>query len=169
MFLTISKIYKLPVASLEEKTKIGQVNQVIFDPTNGNILAVMVKTKAIFAKDLFLSANDILDFDQKGIVTKSQENLLESSQLVKVEDALKQRTSIIGQKALAESGKKLGIIYDLLIDTSSLKIYKFYIHNIWREIILPLDKVVRIEKKAVIFSDETLEQTAILDGKTALA
>lgn len=169
MFLTLSKIYKLPVAALEEKKKIGHVSQIIFDPANGNILAVMIKTTAIFAKDLFLSANDILDFDNNAIVTKSQENLLEASQLIKVGEVLKQRIPIIGQKALTESGKKLGTIYDLLIDTGNLNIFKFYIHNILQEKILPADKVVRIEKKAVIFSDDMLEQTPLLQSKTALA
>lgn len=170
MFITVSQTIGLPVAAMEEKARIGQVSQVVFDPKNLLLIALEIKRgKWIFAQKSYLATADILDFDKNGIVVADQEKLQPIGEIIRIQPILEQRAPIFGQKAITHSRKTLGKIFDLLLDTETYSISKFYISNIIQERILPADKVEKITSQAVIFSDEVIEQTPLVEPEGAAA
>jgi uncharacterized protein YrrD len=170
MFITASKIFNLPIASLESKSKIGVVSYLLFSPHDLNLLALEVKTgNFLFSKKLYLSAHDILEIDSNGIVVKSDDTLVDASQIVRIKDVIKQKSPIIGQRAITKSKQRIGKIDDLLIDTLTGGIDKFYISNIFEEKIIPASKIYKITPKAVIFCDDILDQTIECEPEGAVA
>lgn len=170
MFITASKIFDLPIASLESKSKIGFVGNLIFNPDDLTLIALEVITgKFIFQKKLFLSAIDIIDFDKNAIVIRNEESLVKPQEIVRIDKIIKDKTPIFGQKAVTKSHQNLGKIFDLLIDTETSAIIKFYVSNLFQERIFPSDKVEKITAKAVVFYDEVIEQIPIVEVEGAAA
>lgn len=170
MYITASKIFDLPVASLESKSKIGQVSNLFFSPDELVLVALEVKTGGfLFSKKLYLSSHDIIDFDKNGLVISSDGVLVESSEIVRIKEIIKAKISVYGQKAVTKSNKYLGKIFDLLIDSETCGITKFYISNLLQERILDRNKVEKVTPKAVIFSDEVIEQIPLAEAEGAAA
>ena|SRR3990167_5405497 len=170
MLILTSTILNLPVAALDEQKKIGEVKDLVFDPNNGELLGLLVGQKGFFLQRTnALSSQDILDFDKNGIVTKSEENLVELDEIVRIKKSLHDKIKIIGQKAVAKSGKKLGHIYDLLIDADTLVITKYYIKDMLEERIIPANCVVEITPRAVVFSDDVIEAVGRTEMEGAAA
>ena len=169
MLILASTILNSPVASIESQSKIGAVKKIIIDPNTGEIIAFGVAPTGFFVSDKALSAKDVLDVDKNGVVTNTQENLVEVDEIVRIKELQKERITIIGQKAVTESKKNLGNIYDYLIETDTLIILKYYIKSLFDERILPNDKVIKIDKNAVVFSNDVIEQTPQAEVEGAAA
>lgn len=154
---------------MDTSRKIGTVKQFIFNPDDGSLLGLLVSTGGWFSKNMVLSAQDIIDFDRNGIVTKLEENLVGVDSIVRVKNVLRDRISVLGQNAITESKNRIGKISDLLIDTETLCIVKYYIHGFIQEKILPANKIIKITPKAVIFSEDVVQQTpsAEIEGAAA--
>ncbi|MEM2145965.1 MAG: PRC-barrel domain-containing protein, partial [Candidatus Jordarchaeaceae archaeon] len=66
--------------------------------------------------------------------------------------------NLLNKPAVTETNQKLGKIEDFLIDTETQSAVKFYIKGglFSPSLILPYEKVVRIEKNKVVFSGNIL-------------
>ncbi|EKD56847.1 MAG: hypothetical protein ACD_58C00071G0006 [uncultured bacterium] len=170
MYITSSKIYNLPVASLEANSKVGEVTDLVFSPEDLALIALEVKTDGfLFSKKLFLASNDIVDFDRKGIVIKNDAVLVNQSEIIRIKQIAKQKFSIYGQKVLTKSNKYLGKVFDLLIDSETCTISKLYVANFLDERIFDISKVEKITPKAIILSNDVIEQTPLAQTEEAVA
>lgn len=158
MLLLASQTIGLPVAAMDTQAKIGTIKTLIINPEDGKLAGIIVATGAIFSKDQVLAATDIIEFDKTGIVTKSEENLVDIKEIVRIDNLLKKKIPIIGQKAITKAKKYLGKINDFLVDSELLAVAKFYVHSLLNEKILPAEKVVEITSQAVVFSDDVAEE-----------
>lgn len=158
MLLHYSQIINLPVGSTEEQAKIGNVKDIIINSENGEILGLKITPNGFFAKDKILSRVDIIDCDNNGIVVKSEDSLVEPEEIVAIKNALKQNINLINSKAITESKENLGKINDLLIETDTFSITKYYIKGFWQDKILPNDKVIKIKKGEVIFANDAITE-----------
>ena len=169
MLIQASDLIGLPVGALNTQSKIGQVQKIIIDPANGKLLGFEVKKSGFFSKNKILSAADILEFEQQGLVTGNEENLVNPEEVIRIKEVIGEKIKVLGAKAITESKKYLGRIYDLLIDTDNLMVVKYYIKNLWQDRIVPSNKVVKIEKKGVIFAEDIVEETAVTEPEGAAA
>lgn len=157
MFIEATKLLNLPIASEESMSKIGIISEIIVDPENGVVCGLQVKPLGLFSPKKVLSVVDILAWDPNGIVTRDEENLVDASEIVRIEKILEKQIFLIGLKAETENGKNLGQVEDFLIDTETQTVSKYYLKNLFGEsLILGHDKVVRIDKK-IIFTDDVGE------------
>lgn len=169
MLIQATTILNLSVAATDTQSKIGDIEKIIINPENGEVLAFVVKPLGFFKKNKILSREDILDIDKNGIVVKSEENLIDAKEIVKVKEIIDKKTFILGQKAITESKKSLGKISDLLIDTNTLTVNKYYTQGFLAERIFPADKVVKITPQAVVFSDDVINITPSIETENAAA
>lgn len=169
MLIQATILKNLPVASIEDQAKIGHVDGLIIDPKNGKIEALQVKPNLLFSKNKILSTIDIVETDSNGLVTKNQENLVVPEEIIRVREILTKKIPVLGQIAVTESGNKLGHINDLLIDSESWMILKYYVKSAWEDRILAADKIVKITEKAVIFTDDVIEKTPVVEPEGAAA
>jgi len=157
MFIEAKKLIGLPVAALDTKSKIGEVREILIDPENGRLLGFLVQSGGIFSAKKALSVTDVKDWDPKGLVTESVENLVAPLEIVRIKEVLEKKIILIGMKARTESGKSLGEVEDLLIDSETQSVAKYYLRDLLGKArILTPDKVIKIEKE-IIFADDISE------------
>lgn len=153
MFIQASQLLGKPIELAEEPGEFGQVRDIVVDPNNGRILALAVHPPGWFARMRYLATQDILDFDDQGIIINDPESVADRHELIRVEQALASHIKILGQAAVTESGRSLGTIDDVLVDLEAWLIAKYYIKHLMSERILPAEDVHSITPKAVVFFD----------------
>lgn len=171
MFIEAKKLIGLPVAAFDTQSKIGEIRELIIDPENGHLMGFLVQAKSaswrIFSAGKILSEVDIREWDPNGIVTAKEENLVEPEEIVRINDILNKKISIIGMGAKTESGKSLGNVENLLIDTDTSTVAKYYLKDLLgKSRIFTSEKVVKIDK-FIIFSDDVAEIPTNAAGVTA--
>jgi len=159
----------LPIGSIDDQAKIGHVSGLIIDPKNGKIEALRVKTSMFFAKDKILSTIDVVETEASGLVTKRQDNLVDPEELVRTHALLAKNIPVLGQNAVTESGSQLGRINDLLIDSESWLILKYYVKSAWEDRIFSQDKLIKITEKEVVFTDNVIEKAPVTEPEAAAA
>jgi len=157
MFIEAKKILGLSVAAVDTESKIGEIRQLLIEPENGTLLGFLVQTGGILSPKKVLSAVDIREWDPNGLVTESIDNLVPPAEIVRIKEVLDKKIILIGMAAKTESGKRLGTVEDLLIDTDTNTVAKYYLKDLLGQAkIFTADKVIKIEK-AIIFTDDVLE------------
>lgn len=155
MMVEAKKIIGLPVAAIEEESKVGEILQLLIDPKNGALLGFLVHTGGFFSGPKALSIVDVRDWDPNGLVIISVNHIVPVEDIVRLKELVENKTIILSMKAQTESGKSLGAIDNLLIDTETNTVVKYYVKNILTadERVFPSSCVVKIDK-AVIFQDD---------------
>ena len=157
MFIEAKKIIGLPIASIEEESKVGEVLQLVIEPQNGVLLGFLVRSGGFFSTAKALSVVDVREWDPKGLIIGSINHIVAIGEIVRLKEIVDQKIIILGLKARTESGKNLGLIVNLLIDTDTLTVAKYYVKNILLgdERVFPSNLVVKIDNKTVVFQDDT--------------
>lgn len=155
MLIEAKKIIGLPVAAMDEEAKVGEITQIVANPEDGQILGFIIKTGGFFSPSLALSIVDIREWDPNGLVTTSVENLVDPKEIIRIQKVLDKNINFLEMSGRTESGKSLGKIEDLLIDTDNAVVAKYYLRDLLgNSRVLPADKVVKIEKD-IIFTDDS--------------
>lgn len=172
MMIEAKKLIGLPVAAIDTQSKIGEISQILIDPNNGNLMGFIVSTRGsanwqIFAPKKILSITDIRDWDPNGIVTASIDNLVEKKEIVRIKEILDNKIFLLGMSAKTESGKNMGVIDDLLIDTENQSVQKYYLRDLLgNSRIFLSNKVLKINK-VIVFSDDVAEPPTGAAGAVA--
>lgn len=157
MFIEAKKLIGLPVAALDAQSKIGEIREILVDPENGRLLGFLIQGGGIFAAKKVLSIVDVREWDPKAIVTESIENIVEPNEIVRIKEVLVKNIILMGMKAKTESGQSLGEVDDLLIDTETQSVVKYYLKDLLgKNRILTSDQVVKIETKGLPFGDKNI-------------
>lgn len=167
MFIEAKKLIGLPVAATDTQSKVGEIRQIIIDPSNGNLLGFLVSSGGIFSPKRVLSVSDIRDWDPQAIITESIDNLVEPGEIIRIKEILAKKINLLGRGAKTESGKSLGVVEDLLIDTDGQCVEKYYLKDLLGDArIFPSNKVIKIDKE-IIFADDVAEPPAGAAGVAA--
>ncbi len=158
MFIEATKLIGLPVAASDTQSKIGEIRQIVIDPENGRLLGFVVSKNELFHPKKVLSVIDIKDWDPNGVVVDSIDNLIDSTEILRINELLAKRINFLNMKAETQSGKSLGEVEDILIDTGAQVVVKYYLRDVLGSSrIFPSEKVVKIEKKTIYFTDDNAE------------
>ncbi len=160
MLIEAKNFLDLPVATIEEKEKIGLVKKILIDKKNAKILGFIINTGGfLFGNDLFLSETDLLDIDTHGLTTRNKDNLVDPSEIVRVKKMLDEQFSLFRLTAMTRSKRKLGKISNFVIDTTMLQVVKFYVTGWIDNKIIDYRHVYKITNKEIIFDDLSEKQT----------
>lgn len=167
MFIEAIKLINLPVAAEDELSRVGSIHQIVVDPENNQLLGFIVKT-GFFSGSKALSAMDIKFWDKDGLVTSSEENLVELDEIIRIKNVLDKNINLIDLPAQTESGKSLGLVENFLIDTETNSIVKYYLKDMLGKCrVMPSDKVIKIDKTIIFTDDEAVEVSAVVEAQTA--
>jgi len=167
MFIEATKLIHLPIAAVDTESKIGSIDNIIIDPENGALMGFLVSTGGILSSKKVLSAVDIRDWDPNGIVTASAENIVEIDDIVRIKEVVDNKIFLLGMPAKTEGGNGLGKVEDLLIDTDTQAVAKYYLNDFaGNERVISANNVVKIDKQ-VVFKDDVVEIPS--GGQTAVA
>ena len=166
MFIQATQLIGQAVGAEDIEARVGQIERLIINPTNGQLIACAVKTGGWFGKVLYLSPIDIRTLTKEFVIIRKINQLSPVEDLIRLKNILQNRVPILGQKARTQSGTNLGQIVDLLFETDSWLIAKYYVRQFLSERILPADTVQSITHQAVIFFDRVGQQTNQILGES---
>ncbi len=159
MLILATKLFRSPVVSAGTG-KLGELGEPIVDPQNGRLIAFFV-SGGIFEPKKIISIGDILMLNPQITIVNNPDSVLPPNEIVRVDQFIKSRIKFLKSKACTKNKTYLGTIEDVVIDTETQSIIKYYIKNIIRDRILPSDLVVEIQPDKIIFEDSVLDrQTA---------
>lgn len=169
MLFQISNLLNRPVQALETRSRIGVISDVIVEPAKGQILGFWVKT-GVLEKDKVLSLKDVREIGADFVACKNESSLVGPDEIIRIKEILNQKIKALNADAKTQSGKLLGKVEDLLVDSISLQIVKYYIKGlcVTRKLpfaclepnrIIPANKVLKITPEAIIIKDEVGQMT----------
>jgi len=162
MLIQANNLIGMPIASLEEEKKIGEVTNIIVEISSNNIakvLGFLVKNKkSIFSHDLFLSQIDILDIDIQGISANSEKSLINPAEIIRAQKILQRKFNLIGLTAIDKFGKKIGKVYSFAIENKTFQVTKYYVKSFFEERIFDAENVIKIDERKIIFANKEKSQ-----------
>lgn len=166
MLIEAKKLIGLAVASEDELAKIGLITQIVVEPENGRLLGFLVATGFFATKAL--SIIDVKYWDPEGLVTGSEENLVEPHEIVRLKKVLLDGINLMNMPAVTESGKILGSVENFLVDTETQTVAKYYLRDLLGNArVMSPDQVIKIEKKIIFCDDEDKVGSPIIETQTA--
>lgn len=167
MLIEAKNIIGLPVASIEEQSKIGEIKVVFVDPENGTVIGFGLR-QGFLGKRKVISFLDVKEWDPNGIVISSEDEVVLPEEIIRIKSIIDTDNYLMGKPAENESGKKLGKVDDFLIDTETGAVTKYYIEDLLgNSRIFPQEKVVRIDKTIVFFDDEGEVKSGAVEAQIA--
>lgn len=158
MLTQATSFFRNAVRSIEDRSIVGRVNNIIIDPENGKILAFTLES--FMSAPKVLSPSDIVGYSPGMIVIQNREHILPIKEIVRAYLVWKQKIDLLDCICKTESGKILGEIEDYLIDLNDMRVVKYYVKggNIFSPFspnrIILAEKTIKIKRKSVIVQDE---------------
>lgn len=150
MLLELSYCIGAPVVT-NTSTKIGSIDFPVFDGKEARLVGFQVVQQGIVKKFRGLLFDDITDITRNDIQIAAATNL--QTNLKALDQQFQQYGSVVGVAAKTESGKRIGKVFDVVIETGSGRITRFYLKNFLQERIIPIQFLVAITPREVVFKD----------------
>lgn len=160
MFIQASQLLAIEIVAIQEQVIAGRIEEVLFSPDEGRLSALIVKPKGFFTRSQGLLPSALIDLEARAAAIQTEADLTDLTEMVRIEQLKQRRMPILGQKARTRAGVSLGIVADLLVDSTTWLIEKFYLQKLLEQRIIPKRFIVEVTPKAVIFSDELIEPPA---------
>jgi len=175
MLIKGTSLINKQIRSTQDGSYIGKVADLIIDPACGKLVALKLQSKKFF-KPKIICTIDIQGYTPLFLVAKDDSVVVDADEVVRTKTIIEQKIMIIGNKVKTESGKKLGICEDVLIDTATSMVIKFYVKSagmlgpLSPDLIIPTSRVVSISRDAIVVKDDWgKEKVAEVVGATELA
>lgn len=162
MVLEVSQLLGASVRLTNDK-KIATVDRIIFDGSKAQIAGFQTSQRTVLTKFGRLDFVDVIAVERGEVVIDSEGFI--QKDLKPFDQMRRQYGSVLGVTAKTESGRKIGKITDLVIDSDTGYIVRFYLGQFLHERIIPRQFLVSITPKQVIFKDivnaPTFDQVAV--------
>lgn len=150
MLLELSYCVGAPVIT-NNSTKIGSIDFPVFDGKHARLAGFQVVQTGIVKKFRGLLFEDIIDITRTDVQVAATSSL--QTNLKTLDQQFQEYGSILGVAAKTESGKRIGKVVDVVIETGSGQITRFYLRNFLQERIIPVQFLVSITPREIIFKD----------------
>jgi len=155
MLLEQSKIVGLPVGALDAGKRVAQVAEVVVSPEKGKILGYLLKV-GFWPLQVYrvVLAEEVVGLDRNGLVVAKEEVVVPPEEIVRIHRLLKEKFHLVGLPVETKKTKKrLGRVYDFLIETTTHSIVKLYVKGWFTHFLIPFSQVVKIEKNKIVVKE----------------
>ena len=168
MLINFSSIINQKIISADIKLAVAYVKDIVIDPNDGKILALIVKQN-IFAKKQIIASLDIIGIFKNAVIISEEDRIIDINDVVRIDQILQEKTHIFRKWAKTKSGKMLGRIDDIILETNPIEIKKYFINgsacklcfmNLFRhrdDRLITQDDIYKITKNAVIVKNDVLK------------
>lgn len=164
MELLASKLSGLPLVSMQNAFKVGAADRFVIDPETGEFLGLLTKAGWL-SKPFAVTSHEIVGLTNEAIIIRNIASLNEPDEIIRIKEALKTATDIIGSGVYTEAGEYLGKAFDFSVDEESRKLTRILAKSALKKIIkgnleIAQEFIVRIEPKKIIVKDSTVKEAA---------
>lgn len=153
MLQKVSKIIRLPIASVEDGHVVGVVEQPVIDPDNGALLGWVVKT-GLFGDRRVVAAVDVRAYDKEALIVRGAEALVEPVELVRLHAVLEGGIRILNAAVRSASGALIGRVADITL-TQDHRLAQIEVRNGGDVRIIAWKKVIKVDQAGVWVEDES--------------
>jgi len=150
MIIEAAQLSGLAITTDQGRT-IGIVDRVVIDGKDITISGFQVVKNGLVKKFTGLDYADVTTVSRQQLTVESTEAV--SKNLKKFDELYRHYGRVFGVTAKTQSGKVIGKVVDLYIDTPTGGIIRFFIRNLLNERIIPTQFLVAITPKEIIFKD----------------
>ncbi len=118
-FIKGRKLTGLPVIALDMGSELGEVKEIIYEPREQKILAVLLEEGGWIKGAKIVTWQDLQHIGEDAVTVKGSEVVLDSNSQKELQELCRDRVSLKGFKVLTEKGAELGIIEDILFNPST--------------------------------------------------
>lgn len=165
MLIVSTQLVGMPIVSVHASAKIGATTRVIINPHNLTIAGFYVLRPARGEEEVLLP-QDIRETDGKVFVINHEEDLADAEDLIRLEEVLKIDYQLHEKPVVTESGKKLGLVEDYVVDAQKLTIMSLHVSPTLLKSFMSSDRVIsrkqilEVSEKEVTVKDATIKQTS---------
>lgn len=127
MLVSIDRLIGAPILSLQTGIEIAKISDAIVDPRQLKIIAFYIKSPRRPEGDIVLHPEDIREISDIGMIVDSDDSLMETTGLVRLQEVIDFGFNLIGLKVSEENGHKLGRVKSFSVDPESFYIQQLYV------------------------------------------
>ncbi|MFA5927090.1 MAG: PRC-barrel domain-containing protein [Patescibacteria group bacterium] len=155
MIIPYSRVVGAKVFETKSQSILGEIDDIVFSETNLVILALTIKSPTFIKRDTkAISTTDIISLNNYAVMVGNKEAVSNLKDLVRVASAINKGFVGINQIVVTQSGRKVGRVFDYLIDSASFAITKIYTKSILKERIIPASAITDIQGHKIIIKDD---------------
>ena len=152
MLMNMSHILNLPVLSLHVGGAVAFLNCEIVDPATLTVLGFYVDGPALDDPEVgdILDMRSAREISSLGIVVNSTEEFVEVADVLKIKRAAEKEFVPVNKKVFDENGKRLGKVYDYVVETDGFKIVDLIVRRpliralAYPEVFIPASEIVEV-------------------------
>lgn len=161
MLVRTSDVIGTKIVSVKEGKKIDTVDDVIYDPKDNRIKALLVSEGGLFASAKILMIEDVKSVGEDAVVIESEHSIKDAKEVPEnVSQIAKESTNLTETKIITETGNELGKVTDLLFDPQSGEVAEFEVSQGGLKDVREGKKRIRISDIITIGEDATIVKGA---------
>lgn len=110
------EILSLPIVTSDERKQIGEVKDLIYDPSRRIILGYLVESGGWLKEDRGFLHGDLITREDGCLVIKDESVIRSINSIPELREALNQKRDIRGLRVEHNNGHYLGVIRDLVVN-----------------------------------------------------
>lgn len=164
------KFLSMPIISLAEGLKIGNVRNLVVDPVKMEVAALIVDQRGWFREQKIIPFSKVKSIGSDAVTIDQTSNVQKPISLPELLKLLKERTNPIGNKVIAENGTEIGIVDEFYIDEATGKITGLEVSGKLLESLykgkafLPIENVSTIGDDIIVVTKDAQSSLEKLDG-----
>lgn len=156
--------------SLQSSTELARTGEPIIDPRTLTIEALYVSGAHIMTEPSVLHIQDIREASSLGYIIDDAEKIMSLDDLVRLQEIIEFKFSLINNQVVDETGQHIGKVYDYTYEPSSFEVQQIYVKppllKSFSEptVIIHRQQIISVTNKQIIVKAPTIK---VADEKPA--
>lgn len=160
MILLGSTLKNAPVMGIQSGSEIARTKAAVVDAATLIIIAYEIESPLISRDRRFLRTADIRELSDIGIIVDSEDEFIQSSDVIKLHESVEKDFQLFGMKVLDEKRHKLGRVIDYTLETGGFVIQQLTVRRpILKslndtELLIHRSQIIEISNEAIVVHSE---------------
>lgn len=151
-----SDLFNLPIIALREGGEIGKVRDLVIDPQNRRISALLVEDHEWFRNPKVVLYTSIKALGDDAVIVETRSDVSSLAQTNELDPLLEQQVRILNTRCLSTEGRFMGRVGEFLIDTDTGKITGVEItspSSTQKPILVPAESIITLTSDLAIIEE----------------
>lgn len=167
MIRRYTSIIGMPLLDFDEGQTLALLRDIIVNPNNGKIEAFWVKPVGNMFANLIVQTQDIMEWKKK-IYIRNEGMMANPEDVLRVVEVLEQKTPIVDQVVMGQSGQSYGVVSDLEFDDSTYGLRQIYVQKrflslfAYAQVQFSFKKILEITSEKIVVDDDARSKSAVV-------
>ena len=145
----------MPILTLQEGERLGQVRELILDPSARQVVALVLDRRVAKGEDQVIATANVRNVGTAAITVEDRSSMVPLSRIPRFQELARSQKPIQGKIVISETGVRLGQVDDLEIDVQTFRIVSLVLKGTFgRGRVLSAELVRTIGNDAIVVREE---------------